>query len=161
MLYALSGINFMARTGDVIKQARLMLKLTQHELATQIAAQVRDSYSRAALSQVENGDTKDMKPANLFAACKILGIDPQSAVSGKLKWVDAFSEQLPERISFPQSANTSDSVDQISIEERELLGFYRCLTVRQRRDILQRIQDAGQSNREVVDEWKTRGGGRF
>ena len=138
-----------------------MLKLTQHELATQIAAQVRDSYSRAALSQVENGDTKDMKPANLFAACKILGIDPQSAVSGKLKWVDAFLGQLPERSPFPQLAIPTDLSDQISMEERELLSAYRSLTVRQRRDILQRVQDAGQSNREVVDEWKTRGGGRF
>lgn len=78
----------MIRTGYVIKQARLKLKLTQHELAAQIATQVRGSYSRAALSQVENGETKDMKPANLFAACKILGIDPQAAVAGKLKWLD-------------------------------------------------------------------------
>jgi transcriptional regulator with XRE-family HTH domain len=151
----------MARTGDVIKQARLMLKLTQHELATQIAAQVRDSYSRAALSQVENGETKDMKPANLFAACKILGIEPQSAVSGKLKWVDVFIGQHSERGHVPPlpSAGPIDFSDQISMDERELLSSYRCLSVRQRRDILQRVQETAQSNREVIDEWKKREGG--
>jgi len=150
----------MARTGDVIKQARLMLKLTQHELATQIAVQVRDSYSRAALSQVENGDTKDMKPANLFAACKILGIDPQSAVAGKLKWVDSFLGQMPERSASLQTAAAAypSEPDQLSGEERELLGSYRCLTLRQRRDVLQHIMDTGQSNREVVEEWTVRNG---
>ncbi|WNV03966.1 helix-turn-helix transcriptional regulator [Candidatus Methylospira mobilis] len=140
-----------------------MLKLTQHELATQIAVQVRDSYSRAALSQVENGDTKDMKPANLFAACKILGIDPQSAVAGKLKWVDSFLGQPAESASSLQieTAPALSGPDQLSREERELLGSFRCLTLRQRRDILQHVQDTGQSNREVVEEWNVRNGSRF
>lgn len=155
MVYRPSAIlRNMIKTGDIIKQARLQRKLTQYELASKIAYQVRDSYSRAALSQVENGDTKDMKPANLFAACKILGIDPQAAVAGKLKWVDTLTSETP-----PEASSSADEAlpDQISMEEQELISSFRCLTKRQRSEILLRAQDFWHSNQEVINEWKLRG----
>lgn len=139
MVYLLSAnLHAMSKTGDIIKQARQQRKLTQSELASNIARQARHSYSRAALSQVEKGDTKNMKPANLFATCKVLGIDPQAAVAGKLKWVDAITGETP-----PEKMPLSGEVlpDRISKQEQELIGSYRRLTESQQHDILQRVQE--------------------
>jgi transcriptional regulator with XRE-family HTH domain len=63
--------------GDRIKRVRLSLGLTQEDVAK--AANI----SAAAVSQIESGNTKSLRPENLFPIAAILGKDAEWLATGK------------------------------------------------------------------------------
>lgn len=75
----------MKTIGDVLKKARELRGYSQAYVAEQIRAITRESFSRAALAQIEAGSTKNPKPANMQAACDVLGIDFRSALKGEFR----------------------------------------------------------------------------
>jgi SOS-response transcriptional repressor LexA len=70
--------------GVLLKKQRLTLDLSQEDVAVKVRKLTGESFSRAALAQIESGETKNPKPRNLQAACDVLGIDFRSALDGKL-----------------------------------------------------------------------------
>jgi phage repressor protein C with HTH and peptisase S24 domain len=70
-------ITYMETIGDRIKKKRLELKLTQTALAKVIGVE------RAAVSQWENGQTKDLKAENLINVSDALGVSPKWLVTGQ------------------------------------------------------------------------------
>ena len=75
---------YMKSVGEILKEAREQLGLSQEKVAAQVRKLTRDSFSRAALAQIESGSTKNPTPQNLQAACDALGIDFRSALNGNL-----------------------------------------------------------------------------
>lgn len=88
----------MSKVGEIIRRARESVGLNQGQLAAKIRHLAGDTFSRAALSQIESGKTKNPKPQNLQAACDALGIDFRGALSGKLVWITQGSHKLATRI---------------------------------------------------------------
>lgn len=66
----------MKTIGERIKARRIELTLSQKELGK------RTKVSRAAVSQWENGDTKGLRPDNLLAAARALGVSVEWLVTG-------------------------------------------------------------------------------
>lgn len=66
-----------ATLGERIRQARLELKLTQEQLGS--AAGI----SGSAITQIETGDTKTVKPENLFKIARKLGKSAEWLVTGE------------------------------------------------------------------------------
>lgn len=79
-------IPHMTAIGTTIRKARQARAMSQDALATEIRRLTRDTFSRAALAQIESGSTKLPKAKNLQAACDALGIDFRSALAGRLAW---------------------------------------------------------------------------
>lgn len=86
--------SYMSKIGDVLKQARNSLGLSQGVVASEIRKRLRHPFSREALSQIESGTTKNPRPAHLMACCNALGIDLESAIKGKLQWLTV--ERIPD-----------------------------------------------------------------
>ena len=63
--------------GSRIREARERYHITQSELAKKVGV------SRIAVTQWESGSTKDLKPRNLMATARALGIDVNWLVYGK------------------------------------------------------------------------------
>lgn len=61
----------METIGDRIRKARKDKGLTQKQLADQVGV------SRAAVTQWESGETKGLKPENLFAVANVLGVSAE------------------------------------------------------------------------------------
>jgi SOS-response transcriptional repressor LexA len=77
-------IPYMNPIGFLLKKQRLALDLSQEDVAAKVRKLTGETFSRAALAQIESGETKNPKPRNLQAACDVLGIDFRSALDGKL-----------------------------------------------------------------------------
>lgn len=95
--YVQCNLAYMSTIGEIIRQAREQLGLTQGELAARIKHLAGNTFSRAALSQVESGATKNPTPRNLQAACDALGIDLRNALNGKLVWI---TPGAPRKVTF-------------------------------------------------------------
>ena len=78
----------MATVNDVLKTARESLGLSQESVALAIRRKTGQTFSRAALAQIESGATKNPKATNLQAACDTLKIDFRQALAGRLVWLD-------------------------------------------------------------------------
>ncbi len=72
-----SKLSNMGSTGERIKEARLQAQLTQQDLAD--AAGV----SRSAVAQWETGETKHLRPENLFNIAERIGCSPKWLITGK------------------------------------------------------------------------------
>jgi phage repressor protein C with HTH and peptisase S24 domain/DNA-binding XRE family transcriptional regulator len=98
----------MKKIGEILKEARKKLDLSQEDVAEKVRTITRDKFSRAALSQIESGDTKNPKPQNLQAACDALGIDFRSALSGRLLFVQEAIEGEVIRSALPAPEKNED-----------------------------------------------------
>jgi predicted transcriptional regulator len=65
----LCKIPYMNPIGVLLKKQRLALDLSQEDVAVKVRKLTGESFSRAALAQIESGETKNPKPRNLQAAC--------------------------------------------------------------------------------------------
>lgn len=97
---------YMLTIGDVLKKARESLELSQEDIAAKVRKITGDSFSRAALAQIESGATKNPKPRNLQAACDAMGIDFRSALNGSLEWLDNYITGEIIRPSLPEPDNS-------------------------------------------------------
>lgn len=79
-----SKVAYMKPIGEILKEARESLKMSQEGVAAKVRKLTGETFSRAALAQIESGSTKTPKPHNLQAACDVLGIDFRSALSGEI-----------------------------------------------------------------------------
>ena len=75
---------YMTTIGEVLKQAREELGISQEDVAAKVRKLTGLTFSRAALAQIESGSTKNPKPHNLQAACDALNIDFRSALKGNI-----------------------------------------------------------------------------
>jgi phage repressor protein C with HTH and peptisase S24 domain/DNA-binding XRE family transcriptional regulator len=99
---------YMKKIGEILKEARKKLDMSQEDVAKRVREITRDKFSRAALSQIESGDTKKPTPHNLQAACDALGIDFRSALNGKLIFVREAIEGEVVRSSLPAPEKYED-----------------------------------------------------
>jgi transcriptional regulator with XRE-family HTH domain len=84
----------MKTPGELIKEARIARGWTQQDLATAISQAKRQSISRAAIAQWENGSSKTQKPENLMAAADVLGFDLRKAIKGESSPAAPVSSQV-------------------------------------------------------------------
>lgn len=68
--------------GERIRAERLAKGWTQQRLADEVARIKHEKISHAAVSQWESGDSKSLKPDNLFAAADALGLEPRYVAIG-------------------------------------------------------------------------------
>lgn len=68
--------------GERIRAERLAKGWTQQRLADEVARIKHEKISNAAVSQWESGDSKGLKPDNLFAAADALGLEPRYVAIG-------------------------------------------------------------------------------
>lgn len=76
-------VSYMKTIGQVLKEARESREMSQEEVAKAVRKLTGETFSRAALAQIESGSTKNPKPYNLQAACDVLNIDFRSALKGE------------------------------------------------------------------------------
>lgn len=81
---------YMQTIGDILKKARESLAMSQEDVAAKVRKITGDTFSRAALAQIESGATKNPKPRNLQAACDAMGIGFRSALNGELEWLNDY-----------------------------------------------------------------------
>lgn len=68
--------------GERIKAERLAKGWTQQRLADEIARIKHEKISHAAVAQWESGESKSLKPDNLFATADALGLEPRYVAIG-------------------------------------------------------------------------------
>lgn len=68
--------------GTRIKDERIARGWSQQRLSEEISRIKRETISRAAVAQWENGSTKTQKPDNFFAAAQALGLRPRWVLDG-------------------------------------------------------------------------------
>lgn len=80
----LCKVSYMKPIGEILKEARESREMSQEEVAKAVRKLTGETFSRAALAQIESGATKNPKPYNLQAACDVLKIDFRSALKGEM-----------------------------------------------------------------------------
>lgn len=79
---------YMKPIGEILREVRELRDMSQEIVAAKVRKLTGENFSRAALSQIESGLTKNPKPHNLQAACDVLGIDFRGALNGKIVRLD-------------------------------------------------------------------------
>jgi phage repressor protein C with HTH and peptisase S24 domain len=77
-------VSYMKSIGEILKEARESRAMSQEKVANAVRKITGETFSRAALAQIESGSTKNPKPFNLQAACDVLHIDFRSALKGEM-----------------------------------------------------------------------------
>ena len=80
----LCKVSYMKTIGEILKEARESREMSQEEVAKAVRKLTGETFSRAALAQIESGATKNPKPYNLQAACDVLKIDFRNALKGEM-----------------------------------------------------------------------------
>lgn len=125
------NISYTMRIGEVLKEARNTLGLSQGVVAAEIRKRLRHPFSREALSQIESGTTKNPRPAHLMACCEVLGIDMESAIKGKMKWRTAGSAE-----------------NEIKVSSEEALLYYE-----ENRAMKEVLELAGRLSTDQIERW--------
>lgn len=92
----------MVGIGERIAEARKASKLSQEALGAKVG------LTKSAISQIENGSTKNPRPENVFNIADALGVDPRQLVFG--------------------GTTTSPRKPDLSAKEQELLNWFRWMS---------------------------------